>query len=207
MDAAEAKLPENVTPENSKLEDPEERAHRAGVRARAHQPSGFVLPIQRWQAQAPAHRRWRSERWKLRRGQLFLIPGDSPVGYRLPFSSLPFVPPAPIPTSTRGPDRERGRCRRPSRRHCREPGGRRPARAAQREPGTRRADRREQSPSSGARCAPPRRRAARRTAVRVHAAGRARRGLSRADRRRRGAAEALGLPVHIEGYAPPNDPR
>ena len=93
----EAQLPENVTPANSRLEDPEERHRIARVFDRGLTvPTGFVLPIQRWQAKAGGPG-WRSERWKLRRGNMFLVPGDSPVGYRLPLSALPWVPASQYP--------------------------------------------------------------------------------------------------------------
>ena len=91
----EAALPPNVDPGDSKLSDPEERARMARVFDQGlNTPKGFVLPIQRWNAEAS---RWRSERWNLRRGSLFLMPGDSPLGLRLPISSLPYIPPTDYP--------------------------------------------------------------------------------------------------------------
>jgi transglutaminase-like putative cysteine protease len=91
----EAALPANVDPGDSKLADPEERARMARVFDQGlNTPKGFVLPIQRWNAEA---KRWRSERWQLRRGNLFLMPGDSPMGLRLPIASLPYIPPEEYP--------------------------------------------------------------------------------------------------------------
>ena len=85
-------LPPNLDPADNKLDDPMERARLAKVFDRGLDvPTGFVLPMQRWQARGRSG--WRSEKWTTRRGRLFLIPGDSPVGYRLPLNALPWVPP------------------------------------------------------------------------------------------------------------------
>ncbi len=93
----EANLPANVTPANSELKDPEQRHRLATVFNRGlTEPSGFILPIQSWQSRASGLR-WRSERWGLRRGYMFLVPGDSPVGYRLPLESLPWIPASQYP--------------------------------------------------------------------------------------------------------------
>ena len=51
------------------------------------QPAGVILPLARqWWDSAM---RWVSGDWPVRSENLFLIPGDSPMGLRLPLSSLP----------------------------------------------------------------------------------------------------------------------
>ncbi|CAN1532842.1 Domain of unknown function DUF2126 [Rhabdaerophilaceae bacterium] len=202
----EGDLPENVTPENSKLEDAEER-HRI-ARVFGHgltKPTGYVLPIQRWQAQATG-RRWKSERWRLRRKHLFLVPGDSPAGYRLPLGALPYVAPARYPyLHPADPTEPRGELPEvvlPD-------GGARAQSVARFTANDATQDRNEQSfemidgevrtaiciePRDGRLCVfmPPVERIE--DYLELVAAAEA-------------AARQLGLPVHIEGYAPPQDPR
>ncbi|MEQ1826220.1 MAG: transglutaminase family protein [Pirellula sp.] len=87
----EARLPINVDPRDPKLKDPEERARMAKVFERGiEKPVGLVLPLQRQWWQARAH--WVSGPWPTRSERLFLLPGDSPIGLRLPLEALPLVP-------------------------------------------------------------------------------------------------------------------
>jgi uncharacterized protein (DUF2126 family)/transglutaminase-like putative cysteine protease len=96
----EAALPLDVDPHSADLRDPEERRRLARVLDRGLQaPAGFVLPL------AGS----RSERWEFRRGRLYLIVGDAPVGLRLPLVSLgPGPPPPPPPEEPFEPPDPRG---------------------------------------------------------------------------------------------------
>lgn len=92
----EQKLPLGVDAKDNKLEDEQERARvvRAFERGLSN-PVGYVLPIQVWHAKD--RRRWVTERWKMRRDRLFLLPGDSPIGFRLPIGGLPYLGPVDYP--------------------------------------------------------------------------------------------------------------
>jgi uncharacterized protein (DUF2126 family) len=88
----EQKLPINVTPGDNKLQDPAERARVTRVFERGlDTPASYVLPVQVWHS-PDLGRRWVTERWGIRRDKLFLVPGDSPAGFRLPFSSMAMLP-------------------------------------------------------------------------------------------------------------------
>ncbi len=96
----EQKLPANTTIETAKLDDPALRDRLVRTIDRGISvPTGFVLPIQSWQS-ADRRKHWKTERWSLRREKLFLVPGDSPAGYRLPLGSLPVLPAVDYPHAT-----------------------------------------------------------------------------------------------------------
>ena len=88
----ESRLPANVVLQANKLADPLERARMTRVFAEGlASPVGSVLPLRR--VRDGATRRWQTARWFLRGDTLFLIPGDSPMGFRLPLESLPWADP------------------------------------------------------------------------------------------------------------------
>jgi uncharacterized protein (DUF2126 family) len=87
----ERRLPINVDPEDNKLDDPEERERLRRVFERGlGNPAGFVLPLQRGYGKNGPE--WQTSLWMLRGQHLFLIPGDSAIGFRLPLESLPWEP-------------------------------------------------------------------------------------------------------------------
>jgi uncharacterized protein (DUF2126 family)/transglutaminase-like putative cysteine protease len=104
----ERRLPVNVDVFDSKIEDPIERRRLARIFEQdLGNIMGYVLPLRRVPSRSGAPR-WTSQPWFMASPQLFLIPGDSPLGYRLPLESLPWTKPedaeyflAPDPFKTR----------------------------------------------------------------------------------------------------------
>jgi uncharacterized protein (DUF2126 family)/transglutaminase-like putative cysteine protease len=86
----ERRLPVNVDPLKSELKDQMERARLARLFEQGlGEIVGFALPLQR--AGLAEARHWQTGAWFLRPRTLFLLPGDSPMGYRLPLDSLPWA--------------------------------------------------------------------------------------------------------------------
>jgi uncharacterized protein (DUF2126 family)/transglutaminase-like putative cysteine protease len=87
----ERRLPSNVTPEKSNLKDPCERERIARLFQNGlSEIVGFALPLERVSQNGAAA--WSSGPWFLRDGDiLWLIPGDSPMGLRLPLDSIAWV--------------------------------------------------------------------------------------------------------------------
>jgi len=87
----ERRLPVNVTPEKTNLKDKLERDRIARLFQQGLDvPVGYALPIKRaWYGNQAG---WMSGKWFLRDDDtLWLIPGDSPMGLRLPLDSIPWV--------------------------------------------------------------------------------------------------------------------
>jgi len=83
----ERRLPGNVDPFDSRVDDPLERERLAKVFTQGLTHTvGHVLPIMK-----NAHDQWQSGPWFLRSEHCYLVPGDSPLGYRLPLDSQPWA--------------------------------------------------------------------------------------------------------------------
>ena len=103
----ERQLPINVDPLDSKITDPLERQRIARIFEQGlDKPIGAVLPI----AFDTKKKRFRSSAWHFRHGHCFLVPGDSPLGLRLPLESKPWVDPKDIePSGAPDPAHDAGR--------------------------------------------------------------------------------------------------
>ena len=107
--AAERRLPINVDPFESNLADEQERARLRRVFTQGlDKVVGWLLPLRAaselqhtpdFLAGVPGDERprWLTGRWWFRDDRLVLVPGDSPMGYRLPLSSLPWVADEDLP--------------------------------------------------------------------------------------------------------------
>ena len=94
----ERRLPTNVDPVDARSDDEHERARLARVFERGLGAiAGWALPLEPDPDLTGPHVRWRSGPWYLRRERLYLLPGDSPMGFRLPLDSLPWAKPSDLP--------------------------------------------------------------------------------------------------------------
>ncbi|MFM1895421.1 MAG: hypothetical protein RLZZ385_495 [Pseudomonadota bacterium] len=90
--AREGSLPANVEVDDNKLKDPLERKRLRKVFAQGlDKVIGYTLPLA-W-VDDGKQSRWRSCRWYFKRDAMYLVPGDSPMGYRLPLDGIPWQPP------------------------------------------------------------------------------------------------------------------
>ncbi|HKK16881.1 MAG TPA: transglutaminase family protein, partial [Gammaproteobacteria bacterium] len=89
----EDNLPVNVDPMDNKLKDPLERERLSRtLREGLEQVAGFALPL-KWleeEDRKNGNGLWKSSAWPFRADHMFLLPGDSAMGYRLPLASLPW---------------------------------------------------------------------------------------------------------------------
>ena len=84
----EGLLPKNIDPLKVDLKDELERKRLRRVLSKdLGEPVGYVLPLH-WSHKIDT---WSSSSWEFRRGEMFLVPGDSAMGLRLPLDSLPWV--------------------------------------------------------------------------------------------------------------------
>ena len=93
----ERRLPSNVDPFDSRLEDAGERARLARIFEQGLDAVvGHVLPV----ARNASDTAWQTGPWFLRQERCYLVSGDSPLGFRLPLDSLPWARPQDRPYVT-----------------------------------------------------------------------------------------------------------
>jgi uncharacterized protein (DUF2126 family) len=215
----ERRLPTNVDPLKSNLKDEEERKRLATIFEQGlDKVTGYVLPLQRGLAgETPC---WATGPWFLRPERCYLIPGDSPMGLRLPLDSLPWTSTGDYPYLYERDPHE-----------TRPPLPPRPAKEFERQMPAQWTERHAAAAYLGGKVLP---RAAAPDEVRAAAAGESAWWIARTAvcvESRNGrlhvfmppahaledylecvaavekTAESLGLPVVVEGYAPPRDHR
>jgi uncharacterized protein (DUF2126 family)/transglutaminase-like putative cysteine protease len=94
----ERRLPVNVDPFVSKLDDEMERARlRRVFQQKLDAVIGYVMPIKAAEGPRLSGPRWVTGPWFFRDERMYLMPGDSPMGLRLPLDSLPWVSEADYP--------------------------------------------------------------------------------------------------------------
>jgi uncharacterized protein (DUF2126 family)/transglutaminase-like putative cysteine protease len=88
----QARLPVNVDPFDSRLEDELERSRlRRVFLQKLETVVGYVLPLQIDESALEDGPAWSTGPWHFRDERMYLMPGDSPMGYRLPLDALPWV--------------------------------------------------------------------------------------------------------------------
>ena len=80
-------LPRDVWREDDGADEAVRLRRRRALEQGLGSPEGCVLPLRHapWQAKP----RWQTGPWRLRADAIVLVPGDSPIGFRLPLDSLP----------------------------------------------------------------------------------------------------------------------
>ena len=87
----ERRLPVNVNPLESNLDNPEERSRLAKIfEDGLDKVVGYALPLRR-DRYTDGTGAWAAGPWFFRSERMYLVPGDSPMGFRLPLDSIPWV--------------------------------------------------------------------------------------------------------------------
>lgn len=88
----ERRLPANVDPFDARLDDEMERERLRRVFMHGlDKVVGYVLPLKREWSVGLGGPAWVTGPWFFRDERMYLFPGDSPMGYRLPLDSLPWA--------------------------------------------------------------------------------------------------------------------